>query len=294
MEEANYSLNLNSWAKINLGLKILGKVGAYHRVETILQSIDLKDRLSFSPQGEEMVILSSHPGLPQGKENLCYRAWRALCPGRGVRLTIEKRIPVGGGLGGGSSNAATTLWALNKLFGLGQTREELLHIGSQIGSDVPFFLIGGTVLCSGRGEILKPLPPLRGVYFLLVNPGFEVSTRWAYSRWSFSLTDMDKFIRVKDSLVQTESQEFPREFPNDLEEVVAQRYPIIKLVKEKLYGCGALAASLSGSGPTVWGLFKERGEADAAAEVLCREDGWWTKVTHPISSALPEEDENWR
>ena len=123
----------------------------------------------------------------------------------------------------------------------------------------------------------------------MVNPGFEISTSWAYSRFSFGLTDNGKFSKVKNLLSQLDLDRIPEEFPNDLEEVVANRYPVIKRIKEELYGCGALAASLSGSGPTVWGLFKAREEAIEAAESLRREDGWWIKVTHPIDSVLPEE-----
>jgi 4-diphosphocytidyl-2-C-methyl-D-erythritol kinase len=280
---------LNSYAKINLGLKILGKKGKYHLVETILQSIDLGDRITFSPWREGIAISSSYSGLPQGERNLCYRAWRLLSPGKGVRIVIEKRIPVGGGLGGGSSNAAMTLWALNRIWNLGKSQEELMRVAARLGSDVPFFLVGGTVLCEGRGEVLKPLPPLQGVSFLLVNPGFEVFTSWAYSNWSFSLTEMGKFIRVKSCLSQGDLNQIPSEFPNDLEEVVAKRYPVIKHIKEELYGSGALAASLSGSGPTVWGLFKDREEAIEVAESLKKRDGWWIKLARPTDSVLPEE-----
>ncbi len=289
VEEDRNTLILNSYAKINLGLKILGKIGNYHRVETILQSIDLRDRITFSPRREGVIISSSHLELPQGEENLCYRACRLLSPDRGMRIAIEKRIPVGGGLGGGSSNAAVTLWALNRIWNLGKSREELLRLAAKVGSDVPFFLLGGTVLCQGRGDVLKPLPPLQGVYFLLVNPGFQISTSWAYSRCSFGLTDVGKFSKVKSSLSQLDLGQIPEEFPNDLERVVANRYPVIKRIKEELYGYGALAASLSGSGPTVWGLFKAGKEAREAAESLHRENDWWIKVTHPIDFVLPEE-----
>jgi len=282
-------LILNSYAKINLGLKILGRMGGYHRVETILQSVDLRDRITFIPQGKEAIISSSHPQVPAGERNLCYQAWRLLTPERGMRIVIEKRIPLGGGLGGGSSNAAVTLWALNHIWKLGKNREELLQLAAQVGADVPFFLLGGTVLCEGKGDILKPLPPLQGVYFLLVNPGFQISTSWAYNSYSFGLTDMDKFSRIKSSLSQADFVHIPEEFPNDLEEVVAKRYPVIKRIKERLYGSGAQAASLSGSGPTVWGLFRARGEAIRAAEELSREDDWWIEVTYPVATVLPEE-----
>ncbi len=278
---------LNSYAKINLGLRILGKRGRYHQVETILQSIDLRDRLAFAAQREGVVISSSHPGLPQGERNLCYGAWKLLSPEKGVRITIEKRIPVGGGLGGGSSNAAVTLWALNRIWNLGKSREELLKVAARLGSDVPFFLVGGTVLCEGRGEVLNPLPPLRGVAFLLINPGFEVSTSWAYRRWSFDLTEKDKFSKVKSCLSQGNLDQMPAEFPNDLEGVVAERYPVIKCIKERLCGSGALAVSLSGSGPTVWGLFKSQREAMEAAKGLRRRNDWWIKLTYPIDSVLP-------
>ncbi len=290
MEEGGRNpLILDSYAKINLGLKILGRMGSYHRVETILQSIDLRDRITFTPQGEGAIISSSHPQVPAGEKNLCYRAWKLLSPERGVRIAIEKRIPLGGGLGGGSSNAAVTLWALNHIWELGKSREELLRLAAQVGTDVPFFLLGGTVLCEGKGDILKPLPLLQGVYFLLVNPGFQISTSWAYSRCSFGLTNMDKFSRIKFSLSQADFAHIPEDFPNDLEEVVADRYPVIKRIKERLYGFGAQAASLSGSGPTVWGLFREGREAIRAAEQLSREDDWWIEVTHPVATVLPEE-----
>ena len=259
------TLRLDSPAKVNLRLEILRKrEDGYHEIRTLFQQISLHDTLQFSlNSGKGISVTTDHPGLAVGKENLVYRAAAMILERSGhrggVSIHIEKRIPLGAGLGGGSSNAATTLSALNEMLGAGLGRKDLAELGLKIGADVPFFLMKGAAIGAGVGERLKRVE-LPQFWYLLINPDFEVSSRWAYQHFVLTKTrfrsNIHKFLRTP-SVVS-------RILRNDLEDVVGLSYPQINAMKEILSSAGAEGAMMSGSGPTVFGLFDDRKKAEKA------------------------------
>jgi 4-diphosphocytidyl-2-C-methyl-D-erythritol kinase len=259
------SLQLKSPAKINLRLEILKKrEDGYHELKTVFQKITLHDTLHFSLRREKGIsITADHPKLPLGKRNLVHKAvqsaFRACGYGGGVRIRIEKRIPLGAGLGGGSSNAATTLMALNQLLEMNLSQKKLMEMGLGIGADVPFFFLEGAAIGSGVGERLKR-EVLPALWYVLIYPNFEVSTRWAYRH--FVLTNQRFHINLRRFLKTPEG--ISRILFNHLEEVVSKRYPEISLMKEYLRSAGAMGALMTGSGPTVFGLFQEAKSAERA------------------------------
>lgn len=280
------TLHLESPAKVNLRLEILKKrENGYHEVRTILQKISLHDTLLFNLKQERGIsIKTSHPHLPTGKKNLVYQAAQSILKKSdykgGVQIEIEKTIPLGAGLGGGSSNAAMTLKALDQLLGLDLSKKELMGMGAEIGADVPFFFLDGAAIGSGIGERLEEID-LPGLWYVLIYPNFEVSTRWAYQ--NFKLTkkqfhiNLHKFTRTPE--------EISRGFRNDLEEVVSREHPHIDIMKEMLCSAGAMGALMTGSGPTVFGIFSgERGASEAYKRLrkMVRSKGWIVLSAHSI------------
>jgi 4-diphosphocytidyl-2-C-methyl-D-erythritol kinase len=280
------TLHLESPAKVNLRLDILKKrKDGYHEVRTILQKISLHDTLLFSlKEGRGISITTDHPHLPTGKRNLVYQAAQSVLKKSGykagVRIEIKKKIPLGAGLGGGSSNAATTLNALNRLLKLDLSKRELMEMGLRIGADVPFFFLEGAAVGRGIGERLKKIE-LPGLWYVLIYPNFEVSTRWAYQNFVLTKRQFDfnlqKFTRTPE--------EVSGGLRNDLEEVVSRGYPQIGIMKRILYSAGALGALMTGSGPTVFGIFsEERGASEAYRKVrgIVKKEGWIVLKAHSI------------
>ncbi|MGA2463032.1 MAG: 4-(cytidine 5'-diphospho)-2-C-methyl-D-erythritol kinase [Thermodesulfobacteriota bacterium] len=271
-------IQLESPAKVNLRLEILKKrEDGYHELRTILQKINLHDLLHFSLKKERGIsIKTNHPNLPVGKRNLVYQAVQSILKKSdykgGVLIEIEKRIPLGAGLGGGSSNAATTLKSMNQLLKINLPKKELMAMGLEIGADVPFFFLEGAAIASGIGERLKKIE-LPGLWFVLIYPNFEVSTRWAYQ--NFILTKR-RFHFNLHGLLRT-PKEISNLLWNDLEEVVSRECPQIGVMKKMLYSAGALGALMTGSGPTVFGVFSEEGGASEAykkVKKMVRGRGW--------------------
>jgi 4-diphosphocytidyl-2-C-methyl-D-erythritol kinase len=283
---------LASPAKVNLGLRILGKrPDGYHAIETIFQMLDLCDWLTFQPHDAGTIRLTCHPPtLPTDQENLVVRAARLLqrvgYVSQGADIALEKHIPIAAGLGGGSSDAATTLLALNHLWNLHFPPAALHRLAARLGSDVPFFLDGATALATGRGEVLSPLPPLPPLAGLLVNPGFGISAGWAYGQFSGrsraterSMAALVRALRAQDlTLLATV-------ICNDLEPGVAAVYPVVRQMQAVLRTVGAIATFMSGSGPTVCGLFAHHADLQAAAAEVSRRPGWlvipFSTLTHP-------------
>jgi 4-diphosphocytidyl-2-C-methyl-D-erythritol kinase len=272
------ALHLNSPAKVNLRLDILRKrEDGYHELRTIFQKISLHDTLYFTLKKRKGIsITTNHPDLSVGKGNLVYQAAQSVLKKSeykgGVRIEIKKRIPLGAGLGGGSSNAATTLKALNRMLKLDLPEKELMEMGVKIGADVPFFLLEGSALATGIGERLEKIE-LPGLWYVLIYPNFEVSTRWAYQ--NFVLTKRRfhfKFHRFSQTPEKISSVLW-----NDLEGVVSKEYPEIEAMKKVLYSAGALGALMTGSGPTVFGIFSGKKDASKAYKKVRRmvnERGW--------------------
>ena len=282
------TLHLESPAKVNLRLEILKRrEDGYHELRTLLQKISLHDTLHFSLKKEKGVSINTdHPKLPIGKDNLVYKAAQSMLKVSdykgGVCIEIEKRIPLGAGLGGGSSNAATTLKAMNQLLKSNLSKKELMEMGLEIGADVPFFFLEGAAIGSGIGEQLKKkeLPIL---WYVLIYPNFEVSTRWAYQ--NFVLTNqqfhfnLHKFLRTPEGI--------SRILLNHLEEVVSEKYPQISIMKKILLSAGALGTLMTGSGPAVFGLFPEGKSAAGAYEKIRKlvgRKGWVVFNTHSITT----------
>jgi 4-diphosphocytidyl-2-C-methyl-D-erythritol kinase len=280
------TLRLESPAKINLRLEILRKrEDGYHEIRTILQKISLHDTLSFALRREKGIsIKTDHPDLPTGKGNLVYKAIQSMLKKSGyqggIHVEIKKRIPIGAGLGGGSSNAATTLRALNQLLGLNLPQKELMKMGLEIGADVPFFFMNGAAIGSGIGEQLKR-QELPSLWYVLIYPNFEVSTRWAYQH--FVLTNqqfhfnLHKFLKTPEGISCI--------LFNHLEEVVSRRYPQIGIMKKMLLSVGTLGALMTGSGPTVFGLFKDEKSSTRAYEkikAIVAGRGWIVFKAHSI------------
>ena len=282
------ALRLESPAKVNLRLEILKKrEDGYHELRTILQKINLHDLLHFSLKKERGIsIATDHPNLPVGKNNLVYQAVQSILKKSdykgGVVVEIEKKIPLGAGLGGGSSNAATALKAMNQLLRIGLRKKELMAIGLEIGADVPFFFFEGAAIASGIGERLKKIE-LPELWYVLIYPNFEVSTRWAYQ--NFVLTkrqfhfNFNKLAKIPDEISHL--------LRNDLEGVVSKEYPQIGLMKEILCSAGAKGALMTGSGPTVFGVFSGKGGASEAykkVKRMVRNKGWIVLNAQSISA----------
>jgi 4-diphosphocytidyl-2-C-methyl-D-erythritol kinase len=280
----DWDLILPAHAKINLGLYVLGKRSdGYHDIWTIFQELEFHDTLYFRKQSEKLIITTNQPMLPVGKDNLVWQAIQLLhqrtsCP-EAVAIHIEKNIPLGAGLGGGSSNAAAALIGMNQLFHLGLTHHELAVIGTELGSDIPFFLYGGTALARGRGEKIQPLSGFPSVWVLLINPGIHISSGWAYKNLNLKLTNFKEIISVLPELngiVVTGSN--PSSLKNMLEEPVMKKYPVIGSIKAQLLDNGAEWAMMCGSGSTVFGIFSSKASIEKARQQMERPD-WLMVVT---------------
>jgi len=280
------TLRLRSPAKVNLRLEILGRrEDGYHELRTLMQKLSLSDTLSVSLKNEKGISISTdHPSLPIGRENLVYRAARMMLKKSGyeggLHIDISKDIPLGAGLGGGSSNAATTLKALDQLLEIGLPTKELMKMGLGIGADVPFFFLDGAAIAAGVGERLKKIE-LPDLSYVLINPNFEVSTRWAYQ--NFILTKRHFHFNLRGFVKTPEG--ISRLLWNDLEGVVSHKYPQIEGMKKMLLSAGALGALMTGSGPTVFGLFSGKREAEKAFRKLehkVRRSGWIILKTHSL------------
>lgn len=255
-------LIMQSYGKVNLALDVLYKrEDGYHEINSVMQQISLKDTLIFSDLKQGIVIESDSKKIPLDENNLVHRAWLKLKEisniNRGIHIRIEKNIPVAAGLAGGSSNCATTLVALNQLWNLGLSMRELMDIGVSIGADIPFCLLGGTAKAQGIGEVLTKLKPFKDKYILLGNPGIEVSTLDAYKK-----IDLNKVRLNIDELIKCMEDEdlkcVAKNFKNAMEPAIIKEHPIISQIKDSMLLNGALGALMSGSGPTVFGLFDDQ------------------------------------
>ena len=265
------TLRLSAPAKINLSLEVLGKRNdGYHEVRMLMAGVSLADELSFKP-AKDLKLSCDLASLDCGPGNLVLRAavalQRATGCGLGAHIQLKKRIPLGGGLAGGSTDAAATLKGLNVLWGTRLSLEALRKIGATLGSDIPFCIESGWAYATGRGEKLKKLSLRRKLHFVLANPGFEVSTKWAYGSLVNVRPPKRNLSRAAFEAVQARDLDaLQRAAVNDLETVTAGRYKEIGQLKARMLDDGAQITRMSGSGPTVWGLF----ENEAAAEKACK------------------------
>ena len=269
---------LRTSAKVNLALEVLGKRGdGYHEIATVLQAVDLSDRLKLET-ADTLSLHTDDPDLPTDDGNLVMRAARLLQKAAGIeagaRIQLAKRIPVAAGLGGGSSDAAATLWGLSRLWRLGWPKARLQELAVELGMDVPFFLGSGRAVARGRGERLAALPGGGGYALVLVNPRVPLSTREVYGRvpagWRAEPTGTE---RVIEALRTRNVSKIAAALTNNLESVVEPVLPVIGRMKAALLAAGALGAIMSGSGPTVFGVARS---LDHARQIRTRVSraGW--------------------
>ncbi|MGH7368283.1 MAG: 4-(cytidine 5'-diphospho)-2-C-methyl-D-erythritol kinase [Candidatus Rokuibacteriota bacterium] len=269
---------LRTSAKVNLALEVLGKRGdGYHEIATVLQAVDLCDRLVVEA-ADTLSLQTDDPDLPTDDGNLVMRAARLLQMAAGIeagaRIRLTKRIPVAAGLGGGSSDAAATLWGLSRLWALGWPKGRLQELAGEVGMDVPFFLGAGRAVATGRGERLAALPGGGGYALVLVNPRLALSTREVYGRvpagWRAEPTGTE---RVIEALRTRNVGRVATALTNNLESVVEPVLPVIGRMKAALLAAGALGAIMSGSGPTVFGMARS---LDHARQIRTRVSraGW--------------------
>jgi 4-diphosphocytidyl-2-C-methyl-D-erythritol kinase len=272
------SLDKQSPCKVNLLLNILGRrADGFHDLETVFYPIRVFDRLRFERTGSGIQMSCNEPGLPTDARNLVYRAAALFLEEarikEGVRLHLEKHIPLAAGLGGGSGNAATTLLGLNELFGGPLGPEPLARLAATLGSDVAFFLQDKPALATGRGERIEPVewfPAMSGAAFLLIHPGFGVSTAWAYqqlARFPQALNGQPGRAQKLVSLLRSaDLKAAGAEFYNSLEAPALEKYPLLALFQEFLRANGAVATLMSGSGSTTFALVRGVEAASALAE----------------------------
>ena len=266
---------LKALAKINLGLDVLGRrENGYHDVKMVMQTIYLYDNVTISKTEESGIQVESNLFyLPVDENNIAYKAAKKLMDEfqiqEGVRIVLEKHIPVAAGMAGGSSNAAAVLVGMNRLFSLGLSQEELMERGVSLGADVPYCVMRGTVLAEGIGEILTPLPPLPKCYVLIAKPGISVSTKQVYEKLdSKEIEEHPDIDGILDGLEHGDLRKIANSMGNVLEKVTIEDYPIIEDIKRTMKEAGALNAMMSGSGPTVFGLFEDKKAAMEARTTI--------------------------
>ena len=265
-------MELKALGKINLGLDVLGKrPDGYHDVRMVMQTIYLYDQITITKRKESGIGLSTNLFyLPVNENNLAYRAAKLLMDEfeirSGVDIFLEKHIPVAAGMAGGSSNAAAVLYGINRMFDLGLSMEELMKRGVSLGADVPYCIMRGTVLAEGIGEILTPLPPMPRCQIVVAKPPVSVSTKMVYekidSRRIVEHPDIDGII---EGLKEGDVTKIASRMGNVLEQVTEEEYPVIDKIKKLMNEDGAKGAMMSGSGPTVFGIFTEKSLAKKAA-----------------------------
>ena len=267
-------LVLKAYAKINLSLDVVGRLtNGYHLVRMIMQTVGICDVLHFKRTDGEIQITSDAGDLPLGEDNLIYKAAALMKERYGIRggiaVHLEKNIPVAAGMAGGSTDGAATLKAMNLLYDLGLSEEELCEQGVRLGADVPYCILGGTALSEGIGEVLTPLSPMPDCVLLVAKPDINVSTKYIYeqldSREIALHPDVDG---MRTAIEEKDVAGAARRLGNVLETVTAEKYPIVSEIKQVMLDAGAMGSLMSGSGPTVFGIFAKEDAARAAGEKI--------------------------
>jgi 4-diphosphocytidyl-2-C-methyl-D-erythritol kinase len=264
-------------AKINLFLRVLRKrTDGYHDIVSFMQKITLYDELTFLPRPAGIILKCPNSNLPVSEDNLIFRAAKAIfshtgCKS-GIEITLMKNIPIAAGLGGGSSDAATTLLALNDICKFSLKKADLMKLGTKLGADVPFFIFGDSAFATGIGDKLKAWGNVPKLNIVLINPCCSLSTKLVYEKLNLRLTkkrinySIPRFFAVGDII---------REMHNDLETVSLRMHPELTEIKQLLLRHGAQGAMMSGSGPTVFGIFTDENTAKKAAEAISKVSPQW-------------------
>lgn len=272
---SNNDISLKALAKINLGLDVVRRrEDGYHEVRMIMQTIHLYDRLDIKRTKERGIQIQTNLSfLPVNENNLIYKAAKLLMDEfsitDGVSVKLDKRIPVAAGMAGGSTDAAAMLIGVNRLFSLGLTKRELMERGVQIGADVPYCIMRGTALAEGIGEALSPLPPMVKCPVLIAKPSISVSTKFVYQNLKLDDTTIHPDIdRLIDDIKAKNLHDIAAHMGNVLETVTIPNYPVIDEIKKHMLSNGAVGAMMSGSGPTVFGLFDDEDTAKKAYKAM--------------------------
>ena len=268
-------LELKALGKINLGLDVLGRrENGYHDVRMVMQTVYLYDRIIMKKSKTPGIRLETNLYyLPVNENNLAYQAAQMLMDEfhmeEGVSIQLDKHIPVAAGMAGGSSNAAAVLFGMNRMFSLGLSQKELMERGVKLGADVPYCIMRGTVMAEGIGEILTPLSPMPKCYVLIAKPAISVSTKMVYEKLdSHEIEDHPDIDGILAGLKAGDLKKVAGSMGNVLERVTVDAYPVIDQIKEMMIKEGALNAMMSGSGPTVFGIFEEKATARKAADAI--------------------------
>jgi len=283
-------LEKKSPCKVNLILNILGKrADGFHELETVMQPVKICDEMVFERVGTGLQLSCSHPELPTDSKNLVHRAATAFLAAvkitDGVKIHLQKNLPLAGGIGGGSANAAVTFSALNELFGSPLPLTKLHDLAAALGSDVPFFLYDKPALATGRGEIIQTLesfPALKGKAFFLVHPGFGISTPWSYQNLARFPKDQNgkagRAEKLATALQASDWNTIRTDFYNSLEMPAFDKFPVLQLYKDFLRENGALLSLMSGSGSTTFAIAEDLAAADTLAEKFKSQfgDQGWT------------------
>ena len=272
---SNNDISLKALAKINLGLDVVRRrEDGYHEVRMIMQTIHLYDRLDIKRTKESGIQIQTNLSfLPVNENNLIYKAAKLLMDEffitDGVSVKLDKRIPVAAGMAGGSTDAAAMLIGVNRLFSLGLTKRQLMERGVQIGADVPYCIMRGTALAEGIGEALSPLPPMVKCPVLIAKPSISVSTKFVYQNLKLDDTTIHPDIdRLIDDIKAKNLHDIAAHMGNVLETVTIPNYPVIDEIKKHMLSNGAVGAMMSGSGPTVFGLFDDEDTAKKAYKAM--------------------------
>lgn len=267
-----------AYAKVNIGLDVLRRrPDGYHDLKMIMQTVDICDDLTFEKSSEPGIRLRiDGADLPADENNLVCRAAALLMEekriGEGVSITLMKRIPIAAGMAGGSADAAATMRGLNILFQMGYSVEELRRLGVKLGADIPYCITGGTMLSEGIGDVLTPLTAPPDCYLVVAKPDIDVSTAFVYQNLQAdSLPFHPDIDGMAKALASGDLQGITDRMGNVLETVTVREYPVIDRIKKRMCGLGAENALMSGSGPTVFGIYREKETADKAAEVIEKE-----------------------
>ena len=268
-------MELKALGKINLGLDVLGRrENGYHDVRMVMQTVYLYDQIRIEKTKKPGIELSTNLFyLPVNENNLAYQAADLLMKEfhvkEGVKITLDKHIPVAAGMAGGRSNAAAVLFGINRMFSLGLSQEELMKRGVTLGADVPYCIMRGTVLAEGIGEILTPLPTCPKCHVLIAKPPISVSTKLVYEKLdSHEIENHPDIDGILEGLKEQDLKKVASSMGNVLEKVTIEEYPVIEKIKDVMKEQGALNAMMSGSGPTVFGIFDDKEKMEKAAEVL--------------------------
>lgn len=272
------SYHIKAYAKINLGLDVVKRLeNGYHEVKMVMQTVDIYDELEIYKAQDGIVITTDHGELPTDENNLVYKAANIMIEEfgiqEGIRIHLTKNIPIAAGMAGGSSDAAAAFKGINELFGLGCSQEQLMKFGVTVGADVPYCIMGGTALAEGIGEKLTALKPAPNCHLLIAKPDIDISTKYVYETLDSigvdSHPDIDGMV---EAIEQGSLQGIVDRMENVLEKVTIGKHPVIDEIKCKMGELGAMNSLMSGSGPTVFGIFETQDKAQQAYEQMKNSD----------------------